>query len=139
MIPDTHKDLLEKPIHAVLTTLMPDGQPQSSVVWFNYADGAIHLNSTKGRQKDRNMRRDARVTLLLLDPENPYHWIEIRGQITAVTEDGALEHIDDLTQRYTGLAHFYGGYASAERRHTETRVRYTVTPRRVITYPKSAT
>lgn len=138
MIPDTHRDLLEKPIHAVLTTLMADGQPQSSVIWISYDNGLIQLSSILGRQKDRNMRRDPRVTLLLLDPEDAYHWMEIRGEITAITEVGALEHIDRLTQRYTDHERFYGGYAAAERQQNETRVTYTVTPRKVIVYPKSS-
>lgn len=138
MIPDTHRDLLEKPIHAVLTTLMADGQPQSSVIWISYDNGLIQLSSILGRQKDRNMRRDPRVTLLLLDPEDAYHWMEIRGEITAIKEAGALEHIDRLTRRYTDHERFYGGYAAAERQQRETRVTYTVTPRKVIVYPKSS-
>ena len=137
MIPDSHKDLLEKPIHAVLTTLMPDGQPQSSVVWISYENGLIQMSSILGRQKDRNMRRDPRVTLLLLDPDDPYHWMEIRGEITAMTEEGAVDHIDRLTRRYTDHERFYGGFTSAERQGQETRVSYTITPVKVIVYPKA--
>ncbi|MBZ0279035.1 MAG: PPOX class F420-dependent oxidoreductase [Anaerolineae bacterium] len=135
MIPETHLDLFEKTVYATLTTLMPDGQPQSSVIWVSYDDGEIHINSTKGRQKDRNMRRDPRVTLLLLDPADPYRWIEIRGQVENITEEGAVDHIDQLAKKYEGVDHFYGGYTAAERQHTETRVKYTIRPLRVIAYP----
>jgi PPOX class probable F420-dependent enzyme len=99
-IPDKYVDLLQKKAFAQLATLMPDGSPQVSPVWFEYDGKHILVNSAKGRVKDRNMRRDARVGLDILDPDNPYRHLSIRGRVVDITEKGADEHIDKLTKKY---------------------------------------
>ncbi len=79
IIPDSHKSLVDNPVYVVLTTLMPDGQPQSSVVWWDSEGEYVQVNTIRGRQKERNMVRDGRVTIVAVDPTNPYHWLEVRG------------------------------------------------------------
>jgi PPOX class probable F420-dependent enzyme len=99
-IPDKYQDLLDKKAFAQLATIMPDGTPQVSPVWFEYDGKNILINSAKGRVKDRNMRRDPRVGLDIQDPDNPYRHLSIRGRVVQITEDGADAHIDKLTKKY---------------------------------------
>jgi PPOX class probable F420-dependent enzyme len=102
-IPDKYVDLLEqKKAFASLATVMPDGTPQVTPVWFDYHDGIVRVNSAKGRVKSRNMQQGAPVALSILDPENPYRYIQIRGRVSGVKEEGATAHIDALTKKYTG-------------------------------------
>jgi PPOX class probable F420-dependent enzyme len=96
MIPDSHKPLLEGAVYVILTTLMPDGQPQSTVVWASYDGEYIYVNTAEGRQKPENIRRDPRVTLVAIDTNSPYYWIEVRGKVVEMTEEGGVEHINEL-------------------------------------------
>ena len=88
-IPEKYKDLFQKRAFASLGTLMPDGRPQVTPVWCDLDGDHVIFNSAKGRQKDRNVRRDPRVSLAIVDPENPYRYLEIRGRVVEITEDGA--------------------------------------------------
>ena len=129
-IPDTHKDLLEKPVYATLTTVMPDGQPQSSVVWVDYDGKNVRFNTARGRQKDKNLKRDSKVTLMLFLPEDAYHWMEIRGAVGDGIEAGAVDHIEKLSWKYQNQK-YYGGYNQRTTPQTETRVTYIVDATRV--------
>ncbi len=100
VIPRDYLDLFEKKAFASLATIMPDGQPQVTPVWCDYDGRHIRINSAKGRLKDRNMRRDPRVSLALIDPDNPYRYLQVRGKVVDITEDGADAHIDSLTRKY---------------------------------------
>ena len=100
-IPDAFLDLLQqKKAFAHLATLMPDGSPQVTPVWFDYADGVIRVNTAKGRVKARNMQERPSVALSISDPDNPYRYIQIRGGVTRVVEKGAAAHIDSLAKKY---------------------------------------
>ena len=102
-IPSAYLDLFQqKKAFAHLATLMPDGSPQVTPVWFDYKDGLIRVNSAKGRTKSRNMREGSRVALAIMDPDNPYRYIQVRGQVGRVTEEGASAHIDALAKKYLG-------------------------------------
>jgi PPOX class probable F420-dependent enzyme len=103
VIPASHRDLLTRPSMAHLATLMPDGSPQVTPVWCDLDGEHVRVNSAKGRRKDKNMRKDARVALSLCDPDNPYRYLEIRGRVVAISEEGAHEHIDALAKKYLGL------------------------------------
>ena len=103
VIPSSHADLFKKKAFAHLATLMPDGQPQVTPVWVDYDGEHVIFNSAKGRQKDKNVRRDPRVSLALIDPENPYRFMEIRGRVVEITEDGAAAQIDKLAKKYLGV------------------------------------
>jgi len=130
-IPDSHRDLLVEPVHGVLTTMMPDGQPQSSIVWVDYDGEQVLINTTLERQKGRNLRANPKATLLVIDPANSSRWIEIRGTVAEITEAGAEAHADKLTQRYTGKPHFYGDIYPVEQKHRETRVIVKIEPKKV--------
>ena len=100
-IPDAYLDLLtQKKAFAGLATLMPDGTPQVTPVWFDYTGGVIRVNSAKGRTKVRNMKEGAPVALSIMDPENPYRYLQVRGKVTRVVEEGASAHIDSLARKY---------------------------------------
>lgn len=127
-IPASHRDLLTGAVHGVLTTLMPDGQPQCCVVWVDYDGARVRVNTTLERQKGRNMRANPRVTLLVIDPRDGSRWIEVRGRVIALRREGAEAHADALTRRYTGKRHFYGDIYPAEQRQRETRVIALIEP-----------
>ena len=130
-IPDTHRNLVCTPVHAVLTTLMPDGMPQSSIVWADYDGEYILINTTLERQKGRNLRANPKVTLLIIDPEDSSRWLEVRGKVVEITQVDAEVHADVLTQRYTGKQHFYGDIYPVEQKHKETRVIVKIEPIKV--------
>jgi PPOX class probable F420-dependent enzyme len=102
-IPAQFRDLLSKNAFAHLATVMPNGRPQVTPVWFDAEGAYIRINSAKGRVKDKNMRRDPRVALSIQDPDNAYRYLEIRGKVVEITENGAVAHIDALAKKYMGL------------------------------------
>jgi PPOX class probable F420-dependent enzyme len=102
-IPDAFLDLLQqKKAFAHLATLMPDGSPQVTPVWFDYKDGLIRVNTAKGRVKARNMQERPSVALSIADPDNAYRYMQIRGRVARFTEQGGPEHIDLLAKKYLG-------------------------------------
>lgn len=129
-VPDSHLDLVTRPAHAVLTTLMPDGEPQSSLVWIDYDGACVRVNTTLERVKGRNMVADPRVSLLVVDPDDTSRYVQIRGQAELVLE-GAIDHLDRLTRRYTRHASYYGHIYPVEQRARETRVIARIHARRI--------
>ena len=124
-IPESHLELFQKPIVANLATIMPDGQPQVNPVWCDYDGTYVRLNSAKGRTKDKNMRARPQVTVLLVDPESVWHWVEVRGIVEEITEEGADDHIDSLAKKYLGVDSY------PFRSEKEVRVMYRIKPSRV--------
>jgi PPOX class probable F420-dependent enzyme len=102
-VPDNYLDLLQqKKAFAELATLMSDGTPQVTPVWFDYVQGKVRVNTAKGRVKARNLKPGAPVALAILDPDNPYRYVQIRGRVASATEQGADAHIDQLAKKYLG-------------------------------------
>lgn len=103
--PETHKDLLatEKKAFAMLATVQPDGTPQVTPVWFDEVDGKLRINTAAGRIKHRNMTKNASVAIAILDPANPYRYMQVRGKVSNVTSEGADAHIDSLAMKYMGV------------------------------------
>ncbi len=120
-IPESHLDLFTRPVHGVLTTLMPNGQPQSSLVWCDYDGEYVSVNTTRERQKGKNMLANPKVSLLVVDPEDTSRYIEIRGDVEIV-HDHAIEHLDRVTRKYTSYPKFYGYVYPKEKREQETRI-----------------
>jgi PPOX class probable F420-dependent enzyme len=110
-IPASHRDLVECPPVAALTTVTPDGHPQTSVVWCDFDGECVRINTMRGFAKERNMRRDPRVTLLCYDPRRPLRYLEVRGTVVGMTETGAAEHLDHLASTYAGRPVRYFGDA----------------------------
>jgi PPOX class probable F420-dependent enzyme len=117
------QELLAAPNHAVLSSLNPDGTILSTVVWIDYVDGVLAVNSAVGRQWPSNLDRDPRVTVVVLDQENPYHFTEIRGTAVGETES-AREHIDALSRKYIGKDYPWLGPG-------EQRKKFVITPEKV--------
>jgi PPOX class probable F420-dependent enzyme len=120
-IPTSHLDLLTRPLHGVLTTMMHDGQPQSSLVWCDYDGECACVNTTLERQKGRNISTNPKATLLVVDPEDTSRYLEIRGEVEMV-QAGALQHLDELTRQYTKHPCYYGFVFPVEQQVRETRV-----------------
>ena len=131
-VPASHVDLLTAPIIGVLTTLMPDGQPHSCLVWVDYDGECARVNTTLERRSGRNLLANGRMSLLVVDPDDTGRYIQIRGEAELVRH-GAIEHLDTLTRTYTIHPHFYGYVYPREQRERETRVTVRVHARRITT------
>ena len=99
-IPSNFLDLFTKPAFANLATLNADGSPQVTPVWVDFDGTNIVVNTARGRVKDRNLRREPRVAISLLDPENPYRYLGVQGRVVDMTEQGADAHIDKMAKKY---------------------------------------
>jgi len=126
-IPEKYHDLFKKKAFASLATIMPDGKPQVTPVWADFDGKHIIVNSAKGRVKDRNMRRDPRVSLALIDPDNPYRYLQLQGRVVEITENGADQHIDKMAKKYMGVDKY------PLRQPGEIRVIYKIEPERAQT------
>jgi PPOX class probable F420-dependent enzyme len=126
-IPETHQDLLtdEKKAFAYLGTLMKDGSPQVTPLWFNTEGDYILVNSVKGRIKDKNMRARPSVAVCISDPGNPYRYLQIRGRVVEITMEGAEDHIDMLNLKYRGNRNY------ANHRPDMPRVIYKILPEKI--------
>jgi PPOX class probable F420-dependent enzyme len=116
---------LENPFVGVVTTLQRDGAPQSTVVWVDVDDEGVSVNTAYGRVKPRNLARDPRISLVVVDPEDAYRWLKLAGTATLVDE-GADAQIDRLSQKYTGRDVY------ASRQPGEQRVSVRITPDRIL-------
>jgi PPOX class probable F420-dependent enzyme len=125
-IPDGFKDVLtQKKAFANLATVGADGAPQITPVWFDWDGTHLRFNTVKGRVKDKNLRRSPKVALAIMDPDNPYRYLQIRGRVVDTTESGADAHIDSLAKKYMGVDKY------PHRKPGEVRVIYKVAPDRV--------
>ena len=125
-IPEQYLDLFtQKKAFANLATVMPDGTPQVTPVWFDLKDGVVRVNTAKGRVKARNMREGAPVALAIMDPDNAYRYVQLRGRVRRVTEEGAGAHIDSLAKKYIGKDKYPWS------RPGEVRVMFEIEPRAI--------
>ena len=128
VIPDSHVDLFKKrTAFAHLATLMPNGEPQVTPVWVDYDGRLVVFNTAAGRQKDKNLQRDGRVALSILDPDNAYRYLEVRGQVVERTLEGADAHIDAMAKKYLDKDKY------PFRQPNEVRVIFKVEPEHVTT------
>jgi len=125
VIPESHLDLFTKKAFAHLVTLMPGGQPQVTPVWVDYDGRYVVINTAEGRQKDKNLQRDPRVAFSMLDPDNPYRYLEVRGRVAERSSNGADQHIDAMAKKYLGKEKY------PFRRPNEVRVLYKIEPEHV--------
>ncbi len=125
-IPEQYLDLLarEKKAFAALSLVLADGSPQVTPIWFDWDGTHIILNTARGRVKDRVMRRGGQVALLILDPANPYRYLQVRGKVEAENEEGGYEQICDLNEKYHGDRNY-------PKRPGEVRVTYKVLPEKI--------
>jgi len=121
-IPASHVDLLKNETKAIayLATIMKDGSPQVTPVWFNFDGQFIYINSAEGRIKDRNMRSRPAIAITIQDPANLYRYLQLRGKVVDFSHDGADDHIDALSLKYTGKPQYEW------RNKNEKRIKYKV-------------
>ena len=124
-IPQTHRDLLDKKAFAHLATVGPDGTPQVTPVWIDFDGRHVRFNTARGRVKTRNFERNPTVALSIQDPENPYRYMQVKGRVVEVTEQGADAHIDALAKKYLGQDRY------PHRRPGEVRVTVKVAPEKI--------
>jgi len=134
-IPDSHQNLLLEPVNGVLTTMMPDGQPQMSIVWVDFDGEHVLINTTLERQKGKNMRANPKVNVLVIDPENGICFLEVRGEVAEITAEGAISHANKQTRAYSNNAQqrFYGDVYPEEQQEKETRVIVKISPKKITT------
>lgn len=132
-IPESYRDLIDGNYNVALTTVMPDGQPQTTPIWCNREGEYVLINTMRGFQKEKNMRVNPRVTLMAYDPNNPLRNMEIRGTVVEMTEKGALEHLNLLTGKYMNKvdALFFGESVPAHLEVAYTPVKIKIAPTRV--------
>jgi PPOX class probable F420-dependent enzyme len=123
-IPDKYLDLFSKKAFANLATLMPDGSPQVTPVWCDYDGENVLINTAAGRVKDKNLQREPRVSLSILDPDNPYRYLEVRGRVVERTHEGADDHINKMAKKYLGVDVY------PYRNQDEVRILYKIKPER---------
>ena len=126
-IPDTFRDFFTRPVLAHLATLMPDGTPQVTPVWIDYDGKHVIVNTAEGRVKDRNLKRDGRVAIAIMDPDNPYRYLGVEGKVAEVTKNGADAHIDKMAKKYLGMDKY------PNRKPGEVRVIFKIEPERAHT------
>lgn len=131
-IPEEFMDLVTRPVVVTLVTVMPDGQPQATPVWYSYDGTHILVNTARGRQKDKNMQNRPKVTILAVDPDNPYRYMELRGEVVGEDEEKGLAHINELSQKYRGIEDYYSGNPAM--RGKEQRVVYKIALTKVLTH-----
>ena len=132
-IPDSFLDLVNCPRVAALTTVLPGGAPQTTVVWCDFDGVYVRVNTMRGFRKEKNMRANPKVTLLCFDPREPLRSLEVRGTVVEMTESGALEHLDHLSECYVGRKPYFGACVPVEFKETEIPVLCKILPLHVVT------
>ena len=127
VIPDKYTDLFKKKAFANLATLNADGSPQVTPVWIDYDGKDLIVNTAEGRVKDRNLKRDGRVAVAIIDPDNPYRYLGVEGKVKEITKDGADAHIDKMAKKYLGQDKY------PYRQAGEVRVIYKIQPEHTTT------
>jgi PPOX class probable F420-dependent enzyme len=100
---DKARALIARPVLASLTTLSKDGSPQVTPLWIDQDGDDLLFNTAKGRVKERHMENDPRVAVSVVDPDDQYNVVAVRGTVVDITTDGADEHIDALAKKYLGV------------------------------------
>ena len=132
-IPDTHQDLAEQPIVATLATITPGGKPHTAVIWRHFDGSHFLFITSRHLQKAKNIQVNPHVSLMVIDPQNPSRYLEVRGIVEEITEAGALEQLDRMTEFYTGKSTYYGDIVPAENKGSRTHIICRIRPTKVIT------
>src|SRR5947209_3874503 len=127
-IPDSTRDLFERPLLCALSTINPNGQPHTVPVWVDFDGQYVRVNCPAATRKARNMHKGSKVTALVLDSQSPFHWIEVMGHVVEVRDEsnGARDHINSLSKKYTGNPVYQGSGRS-----NENRMMYVIEPDKV--------
>ena len=133
-IPDSHVDLLTGPLVVTVATVMPDGQPQMTAVWCTFDGTHVLFSTTRGRQKEKNMGARPMATVMAIDPQNPFRYLEVRGTVAEVTQEGAMDFVNQLTMLYANKPTYYGGLVPAGLEAQEVRVTCKILPVKITAH-----
>src|SRR5258707_9674920 len=128
-VPESHQDLFTLPLHITFITLMRDGFPQASIVWRLWESPYILVSSPANSQKTRNLRRDPHATLLMVDPQNAYRYVEVRGLVELIEDDRDYAFLERITQFYLKKP-YYGGAEPIEDRGKTAHVVFHIAPQK---------
>jgi len=131
-VPESHVDLLTGPYFAVLTTIAPTGQPENTVVWCSWDGEHVLVNTANGRRKSANVRKNPKVALAVIDPQNAFRWIDVRGEVAEIVPDPDYANINAHAKLYAGVDEYYGGVAPLEMKGKEERIVFKIRPDRVL-------
>lgn len=134
IIPDSHKDLLEKPVVVVFTTVSAEGKPHSVGIWRRWDGEFIRITSDPDNRKHKNILANPNVAVMALDPQNPYRFLEIEGVVESIETEGALEELNRHTQLYMGKSTYFGNVEPAESEATYKGIMFKIRPTRVIKF-----
>lgn len=138
-IPASHRDLVECPPVAALSTVTREGYPQTSVVWCDFDGECVRINTMRGFAKERNMRREPEVTILCYDPRRPLRYLEVRGTVVEMTDEGAGSHLDELASKYAGRPlRYFGDVIPASFAETEIPILCRIRPTHVVALDATA-
>lgn len=133
IMPESHQDLLDRPIVVTLATITPTGQPHLTAIW-RYFDGThIRFITSIGLQKEKNLRTNPLVSIMTIDPQNSGRYLEIRGVVEEISEQGAIEQLDQIAQFYTGKPTYYGHIVPLADKGKRTHVICKIKPTKVVT------
>ena len=134
VIPDSHKDLLERPIVVILSTVSADGKPYAVAVWRRWDGETLRITSDPNNRKHKNIVANPNVSILALDPENPYRFLEIGGVVESIQTEGALDELNLQTQLYMGKPKYYGSVEPAENEASFKGLMFKIKPTRVVKF-----
>ncbi|HRW49051.1 MAG: PPOX class F420-dependent oxidoreductase [Caldilinea sp.] len=134
-VPASHVDLLTGPYFAVLTTVAPSGQPENTVVWCSWDGEHVLVNTADGRRKPANVRNNPKVALTVIDPQDPFRWIDVRGEVAEIVPDPEYANINAHAKLYAGVDEYYGGVSPIELKGKEDRIIFKIRPDRVLAFP----
>jgi len=133
-IPDSHKDLIEKPVVAVIATVTPEGSPHNAGIWRWYDGEFVYVTCDYGSRKHKNIAANPHISLLMLDPVNPYRYLEVRGVVEEIVEEGALELLNKLSDFYLGKPNYFGQVEPADRLASYRGVQFKIRPQKCATF-----
>lgn len=125
IIPESHADILERTTLAIVATIGPDGEPQNSPVWFSWDGEMLSISQTTGRQKYKNLTADPRIAIVIVDPDDPYRYLEVRGVVERIDDDSSNEFIDSLSKRYIQVDPYPGHQPGDHRKIMRVRPTHT--------------
>ncbi|MCB0137983.1 MAG: PPOX class F420-dependent oxidoreductase [Caldilineaceae bacterium] len=134
-VPASHVDLLTGPYFAVLTTVAPSGQPENTVVWCSWDGEHVLVNTADGRRKPANVRNNPKVALTVIDPQDAFRWIDVRGEVAEIVPDPEYANINAHAKLYAGVDEYYGGVSPIELKGKEDRIIFKIRPDRVLAFP----
>ena len=134
VIPDSHRDLLEKPVVVILSTVSAEGKPHAVAVWRRWDGEFIRITSDPNVRKHKNILANSNVSVLALDPQNPYRFLEIGGVVEKIETEGVLDELNLHTQLYMGKPNYFGDVEPAEKLATFKGIMFKIKPVRVVKF-----